>query len=334
MALALWRAAIVALVLIAGITSFHSGIAFAAPSEADKAKARALMDEGDRRVERGDQAGALVVYREADAIMGVPTTGIEVARTLASLDKLIEAREVALAVARIPAKPGEARVFGIARRDAAELASELERRIPSLRIDVDEFEHPSTVSVKIDGVTIHPPPLLAPRKLDPGRHTVVIAAPDYRTQTRWITLAEGDDRTLDVELISVAPPKRARRLVISGPARSDRSAEGSVSPLVYVGFGVGAAGLVVGGVAGAMSLSHAAEAKEFCANDVCAPAASEDLEASKKWGNISTIGFAVGGVGIAVGIVGLATSGGSERPTTARVEPVIGPRWTGVRGRF
>jgi hypothetical protein len=334
MALALWRATIVALVLTAGTTTLDSGIAFAAPSEADKAKARALMDEGDRRVDRGDQAGALVVYRQADAIMSVPTTGIEVARTLVSLGKLIEAREVALAVVRIPTKAGEARVFGIARRDAAELARDLERRIPSLRIDVDAFEHPSTVSVKIDGVEAHPPPLLAPRKLDPGPHTLVIAAPDYRTQTRTITLAEGDDRTVDVELVAVAPRKRARRLVIAAPAPGDRAAEGGVSPLVYVGFGVGAAGLAVGGVAGAMSLSHAAEAKEFCTNDVCAPAASEDLEASKKWGNISTIGFAVGGVGVAIGVVGLLTSGGSERPSTASVEPVIGPRWTGVRGRF
>jgi len=122
--------------------------------------------------------------------------------------------------------------------------------------------------------------------------------------------------------------------VIAAPAQADRPADGGVSPLVYVGFGVGAAGLVVGGVAGAMSLSHTAQAKQFCTNGRCTPEAAEDLEASKTWGNISTIGFAVGGVGVGVGIIGLATSGGSERPSTARIEPVIGPRWTGVRGRF
>src|SRR5690606_23504734 len=47
------------------------------PSLADRETARALMDEGDRKRDSGDLAGALKSYEAADALMRVPTTGID-----------------------------------------------------------------------------------------------------------------------------------------------------------------------------------------------------------------------------------------------------------------
>jgi hypothetical protein len=53
--------------------------ALAEPSPGEKETARALMDEGDRKLSKQDLRGALQAYQGADQIMGVPTTGLEVA---------------------------------------------------------------------------------------------------------------------------------------------------------------------------------------------------------------------------------------------------------------
>src|SRR5436190_23509399 len=55
-------------------------VARAEPSAADKETARSLMDEGDRKFAAKDYKGALDAYQGAHAIMGVPTTGLEVAK--------------------------------------------------------------------------------------------------------------------------------------------------------------------------------------------------------------------------------------------------------------
>src|SRR5947199_818929 len=79
-------------------------VAAASPARAqspqDRASARHLMDEGDSWVEKKRLDRALEAYEGADALMHVPTTGIEVAKTLAALGRLVEAREKALELAK------------------------------------------------------------------------------------------------------------------------------------------------------------------------------------------------------------------------------------------
>ena len=69
------------------------------PSQEDRARANALMDDGDAKVASGDLAGALTSYETAHAIMRVPSTGIEVAKTLDKLGKLLPALAAAREVA-------------------------------------------------------------------------------------------------------------------------------------------------------------------------------------------------------------------------------------------
>lgn len=107
---------------------------FAAPSEADKVRARALMDQGDALVEKQQLSDALAKYREAHTLMKVTTTGIEVARVLEKLGRLVEAREVAAEVAAIPAAPGESPALTSARNAAAALLKGLDARVPSVTV--------------------------------------------------------------------------------------------------------------------------------------------------------------------------------------------------------
>jgi isocitrate lyase len=90
-------------VAVAGLWAGFAG----AQTDEQRNTARDLMDQGDERVAHQDYAAALTLYRAAHDIMNVPTTGIEVARTLSSLGKLVEARDAALEVLKLPEAPNE-----------------------------------------------------------------------------------------------------------------------------------------------------------------------------------------------------------------------------------
>src|SRR5262245_601390 len=72
-----------------------------AQSPGEREKARKLFEDGKSRRDRGDKGGALQSFQAADKIMAVPTTRLAVARALATLGRLVEAREAALSVAQM-----------------------------------------------------------------------------------------------------------------------------------------------------------------------------------------------------------------------------------------
>src|SRR5260221_9991256 len=104
--------------------------ALAAPTAQDRERARALMDAGDARFEAKQYPAALEQYRAADEIMSVPTTGIEVGRTLERLGKLLEAREILRRVSEFPQRADEPKPFSTARSRADRLLSDMAPRIP------------------------------------------------------------------------------------------------------------------------------------------------------------------------------------------------------------
>src|SRR6186997_3170568 len=105
-------------------------------SAADRETARALVIEGRAKLDAGDFAGAFKALQGAHAIMGVPTTGLDLAKAHLALGHLVEARVTALEASRLPVLPGEAPAFAKARAAAAALATELAPRIPSVTITV------------------------------------------------------------------------------------------------------------------------------------------------------------------------------------------------------
>ena len=83
-----------------------TGIAQAAPSPAERETARRLMDEGKARLKANEVARAVEAFQKAHDIMHVPTTGIALARAHLSAGHLVEARDVALEIGRLPHEPG------------------------------------------------------------------------------------------------------------------------------------------------------------------------------------------------------------------------------------
>lgn len=311
--------------LILGACVLMATPAWAAPTDAEKETARSLMDDGDRLRAARDNAGALQRYQAAHDIMKVPTTGIEVAKTLTALGKLVEARAMAIEVANIPVVPREPAVMPAARQEASALAAQLATRIPSATIQVWPKE--AQASIFVDSAQIPPAAVGLPYKTNPGEHVVQVTAPGYQTAEQRFTLQEGGSTTVSVNLVAgEAQPETPPEQVPPGeqtppPAPVEPATPPAVQPdrtRAFIAFGIAGAGAVLGTVTGFMSLSKASSAKKHCNDDVCSPEASDDIDSSKSLATFSNIGF---GVAIAAGAWGLYEVLSEPSSPAARTQP-------------
>lgn len=343
--------------LALGIALCLSSVARAEPSAGDRETARSLLDDGDSKLESKDFAGALKSYQAAHAIMNVPSTGIEVAKTLVKLGRLIEARDTALSVSRMSRTPNEPGAFAKARSEAESLAGELSSRIASLELKVSGADPGQELHLTIDGAAVPSALATVPRKLDPGKHQIAIASAGRADLNASVELKEGEKRVLELALskapasvaLATVPAAAAGAALLASPAPAASTvpaqapsapasdSKGGASSLAYVGFGVGAVGIVAGAVTGFMSLSKASSAKKFCTGNDCTAEASDDIKSSKSLANISNVGFAVGVVGLGVGIYGLLSSGRAAEPApsaAAHWDLRVGARSLGLAGNF
>jgi hypothetical protein len=309
--------------------------AIAAPAEAGPtteaiATARALYQEGDAALSRGDLGVAREKLIAAFALTPAPIIGAALAHTQEKLGQLIEARETCFAVARSAVLPEETSRSAEARRDADTLAAALEARIPRVRVVLEGLTPDRGVTVTFDGASVPPAALGAPRQVNPGTHTIVLNAKDAAPLTTSITVAEGESRSLAVAvpgMRSVPPPMTAPPPQWPEPEWA--------RPLAYGGLVVGGVGVVVGSITGALALSKASAVKAGCPTMICSMDLAGDITVSTALGNVSTATFIIGGAGAAVAIVGFVALGSSKRHAAARtITPWIGPTGGGLAGRF
>ena len=330
------RTTLVALVLVASPSLAHAD-----PTAAEKESARNHMQQGDAQRDKGEKEAALKSYEAADAIMHVPTTGLEVARMQAALGLLLEARETLARVAKLPAKANEPAPFVAARKAAAELANDVNTRLPSLAVVIANADPAHQPTLMIDNETVPVQGADVHRKMNPGKHVVVARAGQVEKREE-ITLGERDQKTatFDLKPPPVAPP----------PPPEPPPPNGLAKPLLYGGFALAIVGVGVGSVTGLMSIARVNDVKPQCEGGTRCPASTaSDIDTAKTLGTISTVAFIAGGVGVGLGVAGLLMSKGdksgseptpsasherAKRAWSVTAEPVIGPTWAGVRGVF
>jgi hypothetical protein len=306
------------------------------PSTGDVAQARELISEGRRLRDRGDTTAALEKLKAAHALVATPLTALELGRTYMALGKLVEARNVLLSVERIPVVPQETDRSAKARAESAKLAAEATARIPKLSVRIIDAQ-PAAVSVAVDGATVPPDEVTAPRPVDPGPHTVVATSASGKAQAT-VDLKEGD--AVVVELRTATPDGSPRSIANPDVAAPPASANASMtkpgwSPAVWTAFGVAGAGVVVGGITGGIALSKASAVKGTCDGLHCPTTIDGDLHSGRTLGDISTVALIVAGLGAAIGVVDLLLSH-QENPTKSPtgVGPWIRMDGAGVRGAF
>jgi hypothetical protein len=348
--MARWRGRAAALTLL--ITALAtSRVAGAAPTEADKARARSLLNEGYDLMEKADPKTALDKFREADALVHLPITRLSIARAQSAAGQLMLARITLQPLLDEKPKRGEPAAFTQARRDAEDLAARLDVSIPSIVVTL--VSPPPDVFVRLDDHPFQAMQLGLPQKVDPGAHTIVATGGGQEKHTAF-TLAEGETRpiALDFTAPAVAPiapvaPVPAQRLG-DQPARPSPPAHTGTRWLAWIGFGVGAVGLGLGAAEGGLALSARDRAtQDGCVNGKCPPNAQSDEHSSQQSATISTIAFSVGAAGVVAGVVGLLIPAGSstEHPSDARwdgprpsrgpsAHVVIGPAYLGLSGEM
>jgi len=324
--------------------------ALADPTAADKETARRLMAEGRNHRKAGDPKGALQSFQAADAIMHVPTTGLEVARAEIELGQLVEARDVLLTVVRSPVEPREPRAFADARATAKALASETEGRIPSIRVQLQNVPTGAEAKVTVDGVAVPAAALAAPRAVNPGHHVVAAttgAAGDTPRETA-VDVHEAETRDLVVDLAIAAPAPTETAEKTPAPPPASHGATSSLRIVSYAGFGLGGVGLIVGGVTGLLAISDLGSAKHSCVGNQCPPSAYPKLDTAGTMATLSTVGLVLAGVGVGVGAVTFVLGkphpaeplAAPEAPAPAAPPPApsaslfVGPGSIGVRGTF
>lgn len=341
----------VALAVALSIALPFAPAAVAAPSAADMESARQLFKEGKDLRDKGDLKGAREKLKAAHALGQTPITGVELGKTHVMLNELVEAREAFLSVGRIAVASDETKKSADARIECDKLAAELKTKIPKLRVVLTGVPAGQSAKVTVDGEEVPSAALSEARSVNPGHHVVVAKVGENPESRAEVDLKESEskDVTLAVSvsmttskpeprpegtppgpLPGPAPPPSGNNTFTSKPPAHDDTPS-STSPLVYIGFGAAAVGVVVGGITGGLALSKANDVKSQCPNSTCPADKRGLLEDTKTFATVSNISFALAGAGVVLGLVGLMKKPSTD---TAHVQPYVGVGSLGLTGAF
>jgi hypothetical protein len=305
------------------------GVARALPSDADRATARALAREGNEAQKQGAFALAAERFARAEELVAAPTLLLGLARAQVGLGKLVEAYEIYQRILREGVEPGSPAPFARAVEDAKHEAPALAPRIAWITIDV---LGPAAPTVLVDGADVPPAALGVRRPYNPGTHTIQVSADGFARVDRTFGVTEGEAQTVTLtpRMARTAPdaPSSASPGAVSTSADvSDQMSFGTKLGIAAVG--VGAGGLLVGGIAGALVLTEHATLSNVCPDGHCSPNESSELHRYYTLAAVSTASL-IGGACMAATGIGLLLS----TRKTASVTAYVDFREVGIGGTF
>ncbi|MEI9949003.1 MAG: PEGA domain-containing protein [Pseudomonadota bacterium] len=329
--------------LCAALVGMLVSTSHADESAENTAAARTLGIQGVQLADAGQCPEAIEKLTRAEALHHAPTILGRLGECQVNVGEVVTGTENLNMVVREVLPATAPKVFHDAQDRAQKVLTAALPKIAHLLIRLSPGDLKANVAVA--GKPVPAALLGAERPTDPGTYQVTASAEGYKPASTTVTLAEGahQDITLQLEkdpnAVSALPPSTTGAVAVTSAEGSvpEPGAKKSKAP-AYVAFGVGAAGLVAGGITGALALGKASD----CPNKVCD--SQSDLDSAKTMATLSTIGFGVGIAGVAVGTILLLTaSNGSEkvatqvkpRPTAKlAVQPWFGVSSVGVTGSF
>jgi hypothetical protein len=242
------------------------------------------------------------------------------ARDLRRVGNLKAAREQ-LAVCVAQSCPGPVR------EDCAQRLAEIATAQPSIVFAAKDGagNDLSAVTVTVDGQPLAEKLDGSALDVDPGEHTFRFEGTGGVTE-KHLVVREGEKGRRETVVLGGAGSSQDR----TNGASTQNAQTGSSRWPVYVAFGVGGAGLLVGSITGVMALSTKSTLNSpgVChANKTGCPPGDVTALSTEGWA--SNVGFAVGIVGAGVGIVLLVTSGSHG---DQRVGVRFGPGSVGLVG--
>jgi hypothetical protein len=302
-------------------------------AEEERARARALANEGLTAYRRGDYATALAKFEQAQKIVSAPTIGLHHARCLDKLGRIAEAlaRYTAVTSATIP--PDAPYVHHRAKQDAVLEMQALELRVPTLVIEV-EGDPGAKAELIVDGRAEPYQANVAPRRLDPGPHTIEVRRTDGTKAAASVQLVEKQRDTLRLVL---PPPKPGGESEASIAAAKG---DGGIIPWPWesptqrtagwISVATAGVGLSVALITGGAALAVGGDLDAQCPNGECPPSAWDDVDTHDGFRTASTVGWIVAGAFGAAGAVLILTAPDDE-DSTASARATVGPRGVSVR---
>jgi len=328
--------------LCAALVGILTSVSHADEAAENIAAARTLGIQGVQLADAGKCPEAIEKLSRAEALHHAPTILGRLGECQVNVGEVVTGTENLNMVVREVLPASAPKVFRDAQDRAQKVLSAATPKIAHLVIRVT----PANVkaSVTVAGKPVPAALFGAERPTDPGTHQVTASAEGYMPASATVTLAEGShqDITLllekDPNSVSALPATTgAAAATGADTAAPEPGAKKSKTP-VFIAFGIGGAGLIVGGITGGLALSKAADRP----NKVCE--SQSDLDSAKTMATVSTIGFGVGIAGVAAGTIMLLTGNGSSekaatvtKPRTAaklELQPWFGLSSVGVTGSF
>ncbi len=221
-------------------------------------------------------------------------------------------------------KQGERAYIATTERD------QLEASVPRLSLSVPETA-PAGLVVRLDEIVLQGPMIGAATPVDPGEHVVRTWTPDGRATEQRITIVDGEQRKVVVQLPdAAATPTPVPGATVSPTAPGTTiprpafepstrvAASASHRPWILVAGGVGIAGGIIAGIAGGLALHERSTAASGCdAQGVCASQQAVDAgNEARGLANTETVALGVAGVGIVVALVLWLTDSSPPRAAT------------------
>ncbi len=329
-------------------TVMLGGLQVAAPAHAQRSatdieSARQLYNQGVQLRDLGDLKGALEKLKAAHALGNTPITGLDLCKTHAALAQPVEAREVCLGVARIPPLAGETARSQDARNEAGRVAEEMKPKIANVRLHLTGVPPNREPTVLVDGSAVPAAALTEARAVNPGRHEISAKVGRGAESKTAFDLAPGESKSITLP-VQVAPDDPGPDPAYPGRERPPPPQR--ANSLAVAGFIVGGVGVGVGAISGIVALASKPGLDKSCTNQICGTEDHAALDRARRWGDVSTVAFIVGGVGVLVGLyatlIAPKTTAQSlpdprSRPVArmkTSMTPDFGPGGVGIHGAF
>lgn len=326
-------------------TGLISSAAWAAEdaSATETAAARSLAVEGLKLAQANNCAEAVPKLERAEKLYHSTVVAVRLGECYVSVGRLVEGTEILRKSLREPQTGEPTPALTKALERAQKLLDATKPRIAGLTVKVAAVQD---MTVKIDGVVV--PSALVDTEVptDPGEHSVEASAPGFLKSATRLSVGEGEKKSVTLTLTRdpnaavapVPPPTEAGSKAAAAPVAAAPAPPPVPSPAppaerapnrtgAYVALGVGAAGLVTGGVLGLLTMQKHNDLKNDCPDDVCPSERQSDLDSAKRLGNFSTIAVGVGAAGLLLGTVLFFTASPSSADRAAHAPS---PRFAGL----
>jgi hypothetical protein len=265
-----------------------------AQDKKELSKARANFQRAIELEQAGNYTTALETFRDVGQVRMTPQVRFHIATCEEKLGRLVTALG------------GYQLAFADADSVGDDFKAEVDRAVTRLQASIPKLvinrgTGAEAAEIELDGVALGASSVGVPVPLDPGPHSVNAKAPDSQPFSQTVTIAENEQKDIEVVLVPIAAEQRAN-FGPSGPLEKPRS---HVIP--YVIGGVGVASLIGSGVLFGLRQSTLSDLESKCGagRQSCPNNARGEVSNLSLYNTTAQIALGVGvaGVGAAVGIL-------------------------------